>query len=854
MTRLALRGLAARKLRTALSAVAVVLGVAMVVGTYVLTDQITAAFEDLSAESVEGIDVVVTPEESFTASFASEAPTLDASLANRVRDVDGVASAEGQLTALGSLVVDGEVVETFGAPGLVVADASEEFDPSETVAGRDPRAPREAGILEQNAEREGIEVGDRVGVATRRGVRPVTIVGIFAFGEGGSSLGGTTVVELPRAEMQRWFGLEGRLSSISVIAEPGFQPAELAGRLTEALPSSARAQTADENAEESADEINDQIGAFLTPALLALAGAAVLVGGLMIFNTFSITVAQRVREFAMLRAVGATRGQVLASVVGEAMAIGVLASAVGIAAGIGLARLFRSLFEAAGFGIPHSDAVLEPRTLVIAVAVGIGVTMLAALVPAIRATRVAPVAALAATAVRGSRRSRRIAAIVSVAMLLGGIALASQGLFGSGPATARLAAIAGGTVAIFVGIALSARYVVRPLAAVVGYPIELAFHTAGRLARENAIRNPGRTALTSAALMVGLGLVVFVAVFAAGLKSSFASQIDQLVKAEIFIYGGQGFQPIPGRTRTVVEGVPGVAAAVANLFDQVEVNGEGSNIAYDVLIGADTDELDQVYTFEWIEGDDALVGALGQGDVLIEEQFSLAHDLGVGDTYSVETPSGGRGTLEAVGIYRDPTILQGSIATIGTLRSVSPARDPIAVMLAVDDEADAATVEAEVERALRPFPAVEVESKAAYEQTIEGQLDQIVYLLYALLAMSVVISLFGIANALFLSIHERTRELGVLRAIGATRTQIRRVIRYESVITSVIGGLLGTLVGIAFAWLVIVSLSEFGLRLSLPLGQLAIFMALAVIVGIVGAIAPARRASRVDVLDAIHQE
>jgi putative ABC transport system permease protein len=852
VSRLALRGLAARKLRTALSATAVVLGVAMVVGTYVLTDQITAAFEDLGAESVEGLDVVVTPDEAFSAAFSAEPPTIAESLVARVRAVDGVAAAEGQLTALGRLVIDGEVVDTFGAPGLVVAAASPRFEPSETVAGRRPRSSGEAALLEQNAQSEGIGIGDRIGIATRKGMRPVTVVGLFAFGAGGTSLGGTTVVELPRADVSRWFGLEGRLSSISVIAEPRIEADELSRRIERVLPSSARAQTADENADETADEINDQIGAFLTPALLALAGAAVLVGGFIIFNTFSITVAQRAREFAMLRAVGATRGQVLAAVVGEALAIGTLASAIGIALGVGLAKLFSGLFDAAGFEIPRGDLVLAPRTLMIAVGVGVGVTLLAALAPAIRATRIAPVAALASAPARGTRRSRRIAAALALALLGVGIALSAHGLFGSGPATARLAAMAGGAVAIFVGIALSARYLVRPLAAAVGYPVEVALGTAGRLARENAVRNPGRTALTSAALMVGLGLVVFVAVFAAGLKASFSGQIDELVKADVFVYG-QGFEPIPGRAQGIVEGVPGVDAAVSNLFDQVEVDGAGSNIAYDVLIGTDTDQLDRVYAFDWIDGDDSLV-PLATGDVLIEEQFALAHGLAVGDSYDVETPSGGRGTLEVVGIYRDPTILQGSIASIETLRAVSPARDPVALLIAIDDDADATEVEAAVTAALRRFPALEVESRAEYQETISSQLDQIVFLLYALLAMSVVISLFGIANSLFLSIHERTRELGVLRAIGTTRAQIRRVIRYESVITSVIGGLLGTLVGIAFAWLVIASLSEFGLALSVPWGQLAIFMVLAVAVGILGAIMPALRASRVDVLAALHQE
>ncbi|MEO8091828.1 MAG: FtsX-like permease family protein [bacterium] len=852
MTALAVRGIAERKLRSALTAVAVLLGVAMITGTYIETDQIRNAFEDISEQSVEGIDVIVTPDETFTSSFTSEPTTVDARLAGRVRGVDGVAAAEGQVTAFGRLVVDGKTVETMGAPGLVLGASSERFDPSEIAAGRKPAADNEAALLSQNAEDNGIELGDRIGVTTRRGVARVTVVGLFTFGEAGS-LGGTTAVEMPAAQVQRLFDLRGRFSSISVIGELGVDPGELSRRIEAVLPGSARVQTGEENAQESADEINDQIGSFLTPALLALAGAAVLVGAFIIFNTFSITVTQRMREFAMLRALGATRRQVLGVVTGEALLVGIIASAAGIGAGVGFAKLLNALFDAVGFGIPQTGLVVAPRTIVIALVVGVGVTLAAAMVPALRATRVPPVAAMSGVPPRASARSRRLAAILTAVLAAAGAALTVQGLFGSGPATSKLGALAGGAIFLFVGIALSARYVVRPLAAVIGYPIERAFGTPGRLARENAERNPGRTAITSAALMVGLALVVFVAVFAAALKSSIGRQVDELIRAEIFVTG-EDFQAIPAGAVKAAANVPGVEAAVPTLFDQLEVNAEKSNVVTDLLVGVDPSRLPAVYTFEWVDGDDSLLGELGRGQTLIEEQFANAHDLGVGDTYRVESPSGGRAKLRALGIYRDPTILQGSIASPATLSSFSPARDPIFVLVAVSDSADAAQVEAEVTKALGRFPSVTVESRAEYQETIESRLDQIVYLLYALLAMSLVISLFGIANSLFLSIHERTGELGVLRAIGATRGQLRRVIRYESVITSVIGGLLGTVVGVGFAWLGIESLSEFGFGLSIPVGQLLAFLALSVVVGVVGAIAPARRASRVDVLDALHYE
>jgi putative ABC transport system permease protein len=601
--------------------------------------------------------------------------------------------------------------------------------------------------------------------------------------------------------------------------------------------------------------VNDQIGAFLTPALLALAGAAVLVGAFIIFNTFSITVAQRTREFAMLRALGATRLQVLGIVGGEALLIGASASALGIALGIGFAALINALFDAVGFGIPHSGTVLSGRTVAVSAGVGVGVTLLAALIPAIRATRIAPVAALAGATSRPSARKRLIHGILSALAIAAGLLLTAQGLFGAGAASDRLGSLAAGGVAVFVGLALSARYFVGPLAGVIGYPVQRLFGVPGRIARENAERNPGRTAVTSAALMVGLGLVVFVAVFAAGIKSSIGRQIDELVRADFLVYS-EGFQPFPAAAQRTVEGVDGVSAAVPQLFDQLEVNGRDSSATVDVLIGVDTARLPDVYAFDWVEGEgsDRLLEQLGPGETLIEEQFAKRHDLDVGESYEAVTPAGGRGELTALGVYRDPTVLQGSIGSVATLREISHVRDPISMLVAVDDGADAGAVEAAVEQSLDRFPNLQVENRGEYRETVESQLNQIVYLLYALLAMSILISIFGIANSLFLSIHERTGELGVLRAVGATRTQVRRVIRYESVITAVIGGLLGTAIGILFGWLVTESLSEFGFSLAIPVGQLLVFLVIALLVGVVAAVRPARRAARIDILEAVRAE
>jgi putative ABC transport system permease protein len=368
------------------------------------------------------------------------------------------------------------------------------------------------------------------------------------------------------------------------------------------------------------------------------------------------------------------------------------------------------------------------------------------------------------------------------------------------------------------------------------------------------MRNPGRTAATSAALMVGLGLVVFVAMFAASLTSSFSRQLDELVKADVFAYATNLTTPIPGRTERAVRAVPGVESIIAMRFDQIEVDGRPANTFYDTMEGVDPAQLEETYTFEWVDGDDSLIAGLGPGEALVEEQFAKGHDISVGERYRIETPSGGEAEITAIGVYRDPTILQGTVVSNRTMGMVSTVRDPFILFVSVAEGADAAVVEADVKDALSRFPEVTVETRAEYKQTVEEQLNQIVYLVYALLAMSIVVSLFGIANSLFLAIHERTREFGLLKAVGTTSTQLRRIVRYESVIIAAIGAVLGIALGVAFATLTTASLSDFGLGFSVPIGQIAIFAVLALLVGVIAAVGPARRSSRVNVLEAIHQQ
>jgi putative ABC transport system permease protein len=851
MIAIALRSMAERKLRTALTAVAVLLGVAMIAGTYVQTDQIRAAFNDIMQTANAGVDATIAPRTEFTSQFGAP-QTMDEATVVRVARVRGVRRAEGQLFANGALVVRGDAVEPQFAPAFVVSNAPEPFNPLRLVSGRLETGPGEILVNRKLATDEHLAIGARVGVTSRTGIHPVRLVGIVDFGKV-SSMGGATMIVASLRDVQSWNHMEGEVTNVSAAAAPGVSPDQLARNIRAALPRTLEVKTGEQSAADSSKQINDAIGAFLKPALLAFSGAAVLVGAFIIFNTFSITVAQRRREFALLRSLGASRAQVLGGVTAEALALGLAASVTGLLAGLGFARLLGAMFDAAGMGIPRGAMELAPRTIAIGLTVGVGVTLLAAIVPAVRATRVPPVAAMREEALAdGPPPSRRRHAATALVGLLG-VALLLQGLFGDGPAAGRLSAMGLGSLLVFVGVAMSARYVVRPLAAVVGWPLQRVGATTGELARENSTRNPARTAVTAAALMVGLGLVVFVAVFAAGLKTSLTGALDQRLRADLVVTSDTN-APLPRAAADPVHALPGVSATMSQYLDQVQVNGRSVNSLTDVLNGVEPLALRDVYRFRWLHGTDADLQRLGPGAALIEEQFAKQHAIAVGDRFHVTGPTGKRTTLVAIGEYRDPQLLQGVLVSLAQFWQLSPQRDPMAFLVRLLPGTSVGAAKHDVVQALRPFPSATVRTSAAYADYINAQVDRLVYLLYALLAMSVVISMFGIANSLFLSVHERTREIGMLRAVGATSAQVRRIIRYESVITSLIGGVLGTVVGVLFAWLTTFAVKDLGVGFTVPVGQLAAFLVLAVVVGVLGAIAPARRAARVDILRAIHTE
>jgi putative ABC transport system permease protein len=851
MSRLALRSLLSRPLRTALTTLAILLGVAMISGTYVLTDQITNAFDGIFATAYKGTAAVVTPKNVLGGMDDESAGlTMPESLLADVRTVDGVATATGGAEAMTAVLVDGEVVETGGAPAFVMASDDIAMSNVGWKAGGAPARAGDVVVDAGFAEKNDVAVGDEIGLATSTGTQPATVSGIFTFGDS-SSLGGTIMVGARLADVQRWFDMRGELSAISITAEPGVTPKELAARVRAQLPGTVEVRTGDEAAADSAASVAAVIDSFLRPALLAFGGVAVFVGAFIIFNAFSITVAQRRREFAMLRSFGASRRQVLTSVVGEALILGVVASAAGLFAGLGVAKGVGALFKALGADFPLAGLGLAPRTVAVALAVGIGTALAAALVPAIRATRIPPVAALQEGAEMPVSRLSRFTTPAAAVVALAGAGLVSLGFFGDAATTTRLLEMGLGAMMLFVAIAMVARHVVRPLARVIGWPLERLGGTPGRLARENAGRNPARTANTAAALMIGLGLVVFVAVFAQGLKASFVDTFDTAVAADVVAIDNASFQALPAAGVQAIRAVPGVQTVTGTAHAQARVGKSGTTS----LIGIDADVWTQVWHLDW-KGDasDALLARLDDGGAAVEEQVARQKGLAVGDTFAVTVANGGTTDLTVLGIYRDPMLFNGVIVADELFAALDLPADPHVTMVKGAPGSDPDELKAGVEAALGDFPLQNVYTQEGYKDYVGSQIDTLLTMLYALLAMSVTISVFGIVNTLVLSVYERTREIGMLRAIGTSRGQLRRMVRYESVITSAIGGVLGIGVGIVFAYVVTTRYARDGFVFSVPYAQLVVLFAVALVVGVAAAVLPARRAARIDILEAIHHE
>ena len=851
MGAIARRNLSERKLRTVLTSLAIVLGVMMVAGTYVLTDTIDRSFDRIFTQSNEGVDAVVTAKEAIETDDGTT-PSFSEGVLKRVQATNGVEAAEGsiadpQVSIIGS---DGEPRGGNGAPSLgfsVSKPYSDRFDPLEYVDGGPPTRDDQVVVDKASADDEGFEVGDQVTIAGRAATRQYTLSGIATLGDV-DSFGGATIAVLTLPQAQLVTGKEGELDQISVAAAPGVTPEHLAANLKGALANDLDVKTGAQNVESQRDDISTFTG-FLKTALLIFAGVALFVAAFLIFNTFSITVAQRTREFAMLRTLGASRRQILASVVLEAFLIGLGAAIIGVALGIGFAKVIGSLFAALGIDLPNTGTVVEPRTVIVGLLLGTGITVLAALMPARRATKVAPVSGLrdGVVAQTTSERRRRTAAGVVLAGL--GAAAMALGIFGAlDPGEAWVGV---GAVAVFLGVALLSPLLVTPIASVVGAPLEAVGGMPGRLARENAIRNPGRTASTAAALMIGLALVSFVAVFAAGIRGSIDDAIDKTMTADLILSNDDGFSDIPIGTVPAVSKIDGVEIASPLRFTQDEVDGKDGTLT---LIQPSTAA--DVLRLDWDDGSDELLTNLTPDEAVVDSGFADDNQLGVGDSFDAKTASGRTLTLTVVGTFTDNSDFIGDYAASdANAAAYNELKNATNVFLTLAPDADVGAVRSQIDDLLaNQFPTVQSQDQQELKDSIGEQLNQLLGIIYALLLLSVIVSLFGIVNTLALTIHERTRELGLLRAVGTSRRQVRRMVRYEAVITALIGALLGLVLGVLFAVLVSRPLADEGFTLSIPFGQLVGLLVLAALAGVLAAIGPARRASRQDVLEALAYE
>jgi putative ABC transport system permease protein len=849
MRLVALRGLRARPLRTVLTAMAVVLGVAMISGTYVLTDTVNKSFSEVFTQANSGTDVVVAPG-AVDDAFDSPPPLKD-DLVERVRAVDGVQVAAGGIQGDVSIrKPDGDRIA--GNQHFVLSAQPKPLDPFTFVAGRAPRSDGEIALTSKTFATEGYELGDEVKVVGDEGARRYTLVGSARFGDLDTVAGyPAAIVTLPTA--QALTGRRGEVDSISVAGRDGVSPSSLRTRVNAALAGQqVRVRTGTQDAAEQTADLEQDFG-FIRTALLVFAGIALFVGAFVIYNTFTITVAQRTRELALMRTLGASRRQVLRSVVLEASVIGLIASVLGLLGGLALAPGLRGLLKAIGGDLPSTASVIETRTIVVAMAVGVLVTVLASLVPALRATRIAPIVALRDGLTASTRSGRGRIAFAALLCAVGAGVLA-YGLFGGASGSGAAATLGAGAVAVFLGVALFSPQLVKPIAWIVGAPLQRMAGISGRLARENATRNPARTAATAAALMVGVALVAFVSIFAAGLRGSIDGAVDRAFTGNLSIVDKSGFESTPPSLPAAVRDVPGVGAVSAIRFAEAKVDGKKNTTT---VSGIDPATIAQAYTLKWKDGSDATLAKLGDDGILADSGYS--DDVKIGDRIAMLTPTGKRVTYTVRGVLDEGSdfgLLGGGLVLPNDRLSADfDADENSFVFLRYAAGAPAGATRAAIDKLLAAqYPDTETQDREQVKEAQAGQINQLLYLIYALLALSVVVSLFGIVNTLALSIFERTRELGMLRAIGTSRRQVKRIVRLEAVITSLIGALLGLVLGILFALAISRPLEEDGFRLTFPVTTLVLLVAAAAAAGMVASLWPARRAARLDVLRALAYE
>jgi putative ABC transport system permease protein len=849
VTRFALKGLATRKLRTLLTVVAIVLGVAMVTGTYILTDSIKDAFNGIFTGIYAGTDATISGKSAIGHSFGNDqnAPPFDDSLLAKVRDLPDVDDAIGGVAGQAHLVKNGKAIAFGGAPnlGFSVDPTRPQFNTLTLYRGAWPSGP-EVVVDKSTADRKDLAVGQEIGVQAEGAVQQLRISGIVKFG--GRNLGGATLAGFDLQTAQSLFHKPGKLDQIRAAGKSGVPPQQLVAEIRDILPPGTQVRTGEAQAREDAKDTESFVS-FLQDFLLAFGGIALFVGSFVIANSLSITIAQRTRALATLRTLGASRRQVMSSIAVEALAMGLISSAIGILLGLGLGTGLFKLFDAVGFTLPNNGLVMHTRTIVVALAVGVLVTLVASLRPALRATRVPPIAAVREGATLARSRFAWLRTPGSALLAIVGFAALAYGLFGKGLETTGILVFMGlGTLCIFFGVALLSARIVQPFARVLGWPAKKIGGAAGFLARDNSRRNPQRTASTASALMIGLALVTLVAVLAAGITSSFRGAVDHIWAADYAITAQNNFDLIPTAIGKAAARTPRIETATS-------VRG-GDAEAYDKVIQATAVDpgASKIFRLKWKQGSQDVLAHLGRNGAFIDDDYAKSHELRIGSPLTVSTPRGSTLHLVVKGVF-DPPAGGSPFGRVTMSTSIWDAnydqpKDLFSFVTMHGGQTQAN--EKRLENQLKAFPISKVQTKKKFIDNQLSGLTAILNVLYVLLALSVVVSLFGIVNTLVLTVFERTRELGMLRAVGMTRRQVRRMIRHESVITALIGGVLGIVLGVVLGALLVARVDF--IVFVLPIKQLIVFAIATIIVGVLAAIFPARRAAKLNVLEALQYE
>jgi putative ABC transport system permease protein len=813
----------------------------------ILTDTMGKTFDGLFATANEGIDVVVEPSGGIEGDFTDVHRRIDASVLDEIRAVDGVSAASGSIDGFAQLVrADGSVgsLDGIGQTLGTMWVEDERLNPFDLRSGHGPEAADEVVLDQATFEDEGWALGDRVTVLANGGPTELTIAGTAAFGAA-EGVPGFSLVAVGESTAQLMFGEAGKFDLIVVAGDGDVTPDELAARIGTAVGSAdvevitGEADTADKQAEFKEDM------EFFNTFLLSFAYIALFVGMFIIYNTFSIVIAQRMREMAMLRAIGASRRQVLRSVLFESVLIGGVASGVGLGTGVLMSFGLRALLGGVGLDIPDGDLVISSGTVITAFTVGTLVTLVSSLGPALRAGRIRPIAALRDVAVERSGATAR-RTVLGLGVVGVGIALAGAGMAGDGKAAA-LSSFGFGALLIVLGLFVLGPVIARPVMHVLGTPVPRVSGATGHLARENAKRNPRRTAATASALMVGVFLVGFITIFASSTKASMGDAVDESLRADYVVasgaWGQGGFSPV---IEDDLRALPEVEA-----ITPVRVAPVQSATGTTELLSVDTATVDQLIDVGVLEG--AVADVHGDG-VAVDNEYATENGIGLGDTVTLTFASTGAVDLTVQALY-DSDLLgagdNGFVVGLDTFEANVADQFDREVYVAIHDDVDAATSAAAIETALERWPNAELQDQAAFKEDITSEIDMMLNLIYGLLALAVVIALIGIANTLALSVHERTRELGLLRAVGMTRRQLRTAIRWESVLISLLGTALGFALAFGTAWGMTQVLRDDVTAFVVPGGQLAVIVVLAAFAGVLASLGPARRAARLNVLDAI---